>query len=148
MPAPAKAFWKRPVSTVPEVATSPIARTRFIRGDAHDPVIHSLHLVLGQFGLELRHDGIHLGRIMIHVQIRLLLAQLLARIKLDDFAAGLSAFLDRLKRGEAVEGVCLAADGESPGLERVGNRGFRNGDRDRKQSDGGETQNTNDVGAR
>jgi hypothetical protein len=68
-------------------------------------------------------DGF-LGGIMIPMHIGFFLAQLLPGKKLDDFAAGFRGLFDGLKHAEAVEGIRLAAYGETAGFILVGDLDF------------------------
>ena len=61
------------------------------------------------------------GRVMVPLHVRLAGTQLLAGIKLDNLAASLRGLLNRLEDAESIEGVCLAAQRKTAGLEFVGN---------------------------
>src|SRR5258708_107034 len=88
-----------------------LPRSRLIFGDSHDTEIHDEQAVLLRLGLEffnrfVRGVWIDLGFLVVR-------AERLARIKLNRFAARRRSSLNRLKRGEAVEGVSLAAEHKS-----------------------------------
>jgi len=71
---------------------------RFVSGDADDAVVDGFEVVLGEMGFHLFDDVV--GGIVVPLHIRLLPAEFLPRIKLDDLAAGLLGFLNRLKHTE------------------------------------------------
>src|SRR5215813_5514407 len=60
---------------------------------------------------------------MVQLQIWLLGTELLAGIKLDEFATSLSSFFDRLKDAETIEGVRLGADSKTGNFGIVRNWG-------------------------
>ena len=89
--------------------------------DRHHAVVHGLESMLLELLLELldgfrRHLVAHLGRAIFW-------AQRLSGVELDDPAARRLGLLDRFERGEPVEGVGLAADGE-PADAVFGRDGF------------------------
>jgi hypothetical protein len=59
----------------------------------------------------------------------------LAGIELDDFAAGLSRFLDRLESCEAVKGIGLATEDKASDTILGSQRGFRTSGRERGRDD-------------
>ena len=114
-----------------------LAGLGLVFGNAHHAVIHRRDLAGGELVFDLL-DGLGRG-VVVPLHIGLLLAQLLAGIELDDFAAGLGGLLDGFKHGEVVEGIGLAADEEPAGLAVLGDLVFGAQREGRGQGDGGAT---------
>jgi len=86
----------------------------FVLRDADDAVVHRPDFMLGQLFFDLLD---YFGRgIVIPAYFGFILAQLLARIKLDDFAAGLGSQFDGFENGETIEGISLATDEKAAGF--------------------------------
>ena len=64
-------------------------------------------------------------RLMIPSHVRLFFAQLLAAIKLNDFAPGFGRLFNCLEDRKVIEGISLAADKEAPGFVFVRDLVFR-----------------------
>ena len=76
---------------------------------------------------------------MVPDHLGLLLAELLARIKLDDLAARLGGLLNRLEDREVVEGISLAADEEAAAFAIIGDFLLGAQRKGRGENGGGET---------
>ena len=107
-----------------------LPRRRLVLGDGDDAVVDRTDLVLRELGLHLSDDlgrGIVVPRVLLGQLV--FLGQELAGIKLDALPARLGGLLDGLEDGEAVEGVSLAADGETVDFGLVRNRRGERGQR-------------------
>jgi hypothetical protein len=75
-------------------------------------------MVLFKFGFELL--DIIGGKIMVELNVGLVRAELLVRIKFDALTASFSRFFNGFEACETIEGVCLAANGEATDFATIG----------------------------
>src|SRR5439155_102381 len=94
-------------------------RAGLVLWDANDSVVDGLEVMLGELVLDFLNDL--LGRIVVPFHVGLVRTEFLVGIKLDDLAAGLGGFFNRLEDAEPVKGVSLAANRKASDLVFVGN---------------------------